>query len=332
MKTEISVCTTIMLNDHSNPYIESTTILSDKCSFSQTACVSDISDLILFCIQMAPLMMDRCTTLVTVLAEYADTDKSIEVFRTFEKLTMETIIAAAFGRVIDIQKGERNELVNAMNVIFAGGVEGQQFAIERISLLLSNFPWAFPILQMMGSHSKEGKAHLKLTKLALGLIKARRELPDAQNYKDLLQLMIDATAEERGEQRKLTNEEILSQSFTFIIAGYESTAFLLSYTAYLLAMNPELQDKLIDQIKEYRTEHPNASPYDMAQEIAYLDMVMQESLRLHSAAPYTNRHCKQTITIGRVTIPEGAEVVIPIHHIHHDAQLWPDPEKFDPNR
>ena len=295
-------------------------------------CVSDVSDLILYCIQMAPLMVDRCTTLVTVLAEYADTDKSVEVFRTFGKLTMETVIAAAFGRVIDIQKGERNELVDAAQVIFAGSSEGQQFAIERLSLLLSNFPWAVHILRMMGSRSKGGEAYLKITKLALGLIKARRELPDAQNYKDLLQLMIDATAEERGEQRRLTNEEIMSQSFTFIAAGYETTANLLTYTAYLLAMNPELQDKLIDQIKEYRTEHPNASPYDMAQEIAYLDMVIQESLRMHGPAPITSRHCKETITIGRVTIPKGAEVVIPIHQIHHDAQLWPDPERFDPNR
>ena len=56
---------------------------------------------------MAPLIADRCQTLVEVLQEYVDTNTSVEVFHIFGKLTMETIIAAAFGHLIDIQREER---------------------------------------------------------------------------------------------------------------------------------------------------------------------------------------------------------------------------------
>ena len=133
-------------------------------------------------------------------------------------------------------------------------------------ILLSNFPCAIHILHYFASHSKIGAAYLKISKLALALIMACRESPDAKSHKDILQLMLDATAEEKGEQRRLTDEEVMSQSLTFIAAGYETTANLLTYTAYLLALNPDIQDRLIDEIKKYLTEHPDAtaSPYDMA--------------------------------------------------------------------
>ena len=281
---------------------------------------------------MAPLMVDRCKTLVNILAEYADTNKSINVFDTFGKLSLETVIAAAFGRVIDIQKGESDELVEAAKEIFIVASEGRELSAERLNLLLSNFPCAVHILRILASRSKAGDAYLRIAKLALALIKARSESPDAENHKDLLQLMLNATTEDKGEQRRLTNEEVMSQSFIFIAAGYETTANLLTYTAYQLAMNPDIQDKLIDEIQDYLAKHADVSPYDMAQEIAYLDMVIQESLRSYPPAISTSRYCSETTTIGQLTIPKGAQVIVPIWHIHYDPQFWPEPDKFDPSR
>ena len=281
---------------------------------------------------MAPLISDRCQSLVEVLGEYADTNESVEVFRTFGKLTMETIIAAAFGRVIDIQRGESDQLVQAAQLIFGNITEGRQLAFENTVLLLSNFPCVEPLLRYGASRSKAAAAYRSICEVALSLIHTRHESPDKQSYKDLLQLMIDATAEDKGEQRRLTDEEILSQCFTFIAAGYETTANALTYTAYLLALNPDIQEKLIGQVKEYFAGHPDVSLYDMAQELTYLDMVVQESLRLYPPAPQTSRHCNETAHIGSVVIPKGAQVTIPIWYIHHDAEHWSDPEKFDPER
>ena len=287
---------------------------------------------VLLSIQMAPLIADRCQTLVEMLGDYADTNKSVEVFRTFGKLTMETIIAAAFGHLIDIQRGESDQLVQAAQLILGNVTEGRQLAIENIVLLLSNFPFVEPLLRYRASRSKAAVAYQSICEVALSLIHTRRESPNKQSYKDLLQLMIDATAEDKGEQRRLTNEEIFSQCFVFIAAGYETTANALTYTAYLLALNPDIQEKLIGQIMEYFAAHPDVSVYDMAQELTYLDMVVQESLRLYPPVPQTSRHCNETAHIGDVVIPKGAQVTIPIWHIHHSAEHWSDPETFDPER
>ena len=97
-------------------------------------------------------------------------------------------------------------------------------------------------------------------------------------YKDLLQLMIDASSEEenkaKGEaggemaelpsestaathgRRKLTDDEIMANSFTFLLAGYETSAAALSYTSYLLALNPDIQEKLQAEIDKYFEDKP----------------------------------------------------------------------------
>lgn len=68
--------------------------------------------------------------------------------------------------------------------------------------------------------------------------------------KDLLELMLRAevTDSEGRPVSKLSDEEVLAQSFTFILAGYETTSNALAYTTYCLAMNPDVQEKLIDEI------------------------------------------------------------------------------------
>ena len=86
--------------------------------------------------------------------------------------------------------------------------------------------------------------------------------------------MIDATGEEEEEEgngdsaaatrhqlqspkgNRLSNEEIVAHAVTFLLAGYETTANTLSYTAYLLALNPDIQEKLQSEIDSYFDDTP----------------------------------------------------------------------------
>ena len=72
--------------------------------------------------------------------------------------------------------------------------------------------------------------------------------------------MIDATVEGdetvQGSEKKLSDEEISSHSLTFMLAGYETTSNALSYTSYLLALNPKVQEKLQNEIEAYYEENP----------------------------------------------------------------------------
>ena len=57
-------------------------------------------------------------------------------------------------------------------------------------------------------------------------------------------------------ERKLTDEEVVGQAVTFLLGGYETTANALAYTSYLLALNPDIQEKLQSEIDSYFEEKP----------------------------------------------------------------------------
>ena len=98
-------------------------------------------------------------------------------------------------------------------------------------------------------------------------------------YKDMLQLMIDASDDTTGggeaaaaplecpmhqlsapsAKHKLTAREIVDNSVTFLVAGYETTANTLSYVTYLLALNPDIQEKLQSEIDSYFDDKPVSS-------------------------------------------------------------------------
>ena len=93
--------------------------------------------------------------------------------------------------------------------------------------------------------------------------------------KSLLQLLIEASGDEQedGEEKgrvdgtesvqekkgKLSDAEIVSHYIAFLLAGYETTANTLAFTSYLLAMNPDVQEKLHDDIEEYFCTKPVSS-------------------------------------------------------------------------
>ena len=127
--------------------------------------------------------------------------------------------------------------------------------------------------------------------------------------KDLLQLMLD-TSQVSGSQ--LEEGHVLIHSMGILLAGHETTSSALSFISYLLALNPEVQEKLAKEVVNYLQENPVSSKlmhvvsheicllqllhplfsvppnlkdktlYEAAQELEYLDNVVQESLRMYS--------------------------------------------------
>lgn len=72
--------------------------------------------------------------------------------------------------------------------------------------------------------------------------------------------------------------------------------------------------------------------YEAVQQMEYLDMVVNETLRLYPPGPRLERVCKKTVEIHGVTIPEGTVVLIPAYVLHRVPEYWPEPEEFRPER
>ncbi|WAR24163.1 CP3A2-like protein, partial [Mya arenaria] len=102
---------------------------------------------------------------------------------------------------------------------------------------------------------------------------------------DLLQLMLNAELQDDENESKATKrlsvEELTGQMLIVIVAGYETTASLLQYVAYVLTTNPDVQDKLLTQIDNCISEDVSELMYDVIQDMPYLDQVINETLRMY---------------------------------------------------
>ncbi|KAG1676701.1 Cytochrome P450 3A5 [Nymphon striatum] len=129
----------------------------------------------------------------------------------------------------------------------------------------------------------------------------------------------------------MTEDLVIAQCVLFFLAGYDTTASTLSMVAYNIAIHPECQDKLIKEI-DIATEKHGTLTYDAIGEMPYLKAVLKETLRLYGPATRLERKCTQNYQLGNIFLEKGTLVAIPTYSLHHDAEYWPEPEKFDPER
>lgn len=72
--------------------------------------------------------------------------------------------------------------------------------------------------------------------------------------------------------------------------------------------------------------------YNSVLEMKYMDMVIEETLRLYPPAARLDRVASNDYTYNGIEIKKGQTVVVPVYALHHDPDLYPDPEQFDPER
>ena len=108
--------------------------------------------------------------------------------------------------------------------------------------------------------------------------------------KDLLQLMIDATDSET--EKGLEGGEIVADSVGFMLAGYETTSAALTFATYLLAANPEAQERLANEIHEYFDENPVSDRVFLANYVCtvLLCRILWIVLSLHRTSPCMMPH------------------------------------------
>uniref|UniRef100_A0A6P7H9V0 Cytochrome P450 9e2-like n=1 Tax=Diabrotica virgifera virgifera TaxID=50390 RepID=A0A6P7H9V0_DIAVI len=138
---------------------------------------------------------------------------------------------------------------------------------------------------------------------------------------------------------KLTDEDIQAQSFLFFFAGYESVSTMMCCMAHELAVNTDIQDRLRKEIVETDKNSSGKLTYDSLVRMKYLDMVTSEVLRKWPAQAGAERVCTKPYTIEPSTpeeaplhLEKGHIVVIPTFGMHRDPDLFPNPDRFDPER
>ena len=131
-------------------------------------------------------------------------------------------------------------------------------------------------------------------------------------------------------------EALVSTGLIMLVAGYDTTKHALAYLTYQLAMNPDVQDRVYEEISEAMQANGGDLPsYAQLQDLEYTDMVIFETLRMYPPVALLTRSAaggSQLPGPPEVTIEEGSEVHINLAGIHNDSDTYPQPEVFDPER
>jgi len=134
-------------------------------------------------------------------------------------------------------------------------------------------------------------------------------------------------------EKTLSENEILAQALVFFLAGYETTATTLSFCTYELALNPDIQQKLYEEIMS-SLDSNGVIPYETLAKMPYLDAVICETLRKYPPALMLTRESSVEYELANTGIKlyRGQAVEIPVYAIHHSEEYYPNPDKFNPDR
>jgi len=105
----------------------------------------------------------------------------------------------------------------------------------------------------------------------------------------------------------------------------------LNWATYLLGHNPQIQEKLQEELDRVVEEGKEITSDDL-KELKYLDLVIKEAQRIYPSVPTFARQLEQDAKVGDYIIPKGTNAVVLTYSLHRDPNVFPDPERFDPDR
>lgn len=115
---------------------------------------------------------------------------------------------------------------------------------------------------------------------------------------------------------KLDDKIIRDQVETIVIAGNETTALSLSYITLLLAMYPDVQEKVYDEVHSVFETQDEEITYEHIQRLPYLDRVIKEGMRILPVVPFMMRTATADTQITDCTIPKEAFILMSIFNLH----------------
>ena len=128
----------------------------------------------------------------------------------------------------------------------------------------------------------------------------------------------------------ITDEMIEAQGMVFLLAGFETTASTLSSLIYHVAMYPEVQEKIVEEIRD------NIGSDDITHEsistLEYLEACIMETLRLCPTAMEHDRTCVNDCIVNGIKVKKGVRIMMPTLPAHLDPEFFPEPEKYQPER
>lgn len=132
----------------------------------------------------------------------------------------------------------------------------------------------------------------------------------------------------------ITDQEIRDQVHLIIFAGQDTSSYTIAMTLLMLAMHPNIEQRVMDEINSVFRDTPVDCDLrmDHINKLIYLEQVIKETLRVYPVAPLLLRHCTEDTVLSNFIIPKDTEVIISCFTGHRRKDIWgKDADEFNPD-
>jgi cytochrome P450 len=257
-------------------------------------------------------------------------------FASSAEATVARMKAKAQAGPIDVMAEMQHATLDVIVETILGGAD-PAFGFDRIATTVEDYIQTMgkpDMLDMFGTPNwvprpwggKGRRAAEGLKQSAVNAIERRRASGETRN--DLLGLLLAARDPETG--KGLSDDELRDNVVTFIGAGHETTALTLTFSLYLIANAPDIQERLLREAIDVCGDMPVDAA--MIDAMPFHEQVIKEAMRLYPPVAIIDRVAQEDIDLGDVQVKKGDFAFALIYIMHRHKKLWEHPERFDPDR
>ncbi|KKN37399.1 hypothetical protein LCGC14_0763840 [marine sediment metagenome] len=243
-----------------------------------------------------------------------------------------SFFARAEGEVDVADSAQEATLANISRVMFSGSETVSKQDIRQGMRSFTDYISYMSLFDLMGLPSwlprlkwlRSKKSITDLRQLTREVI-ANRQAQRHAEPEDFLDLLIEALESDQ-EDVETTVDNLL----TFVAAGYETSANTVAWALYLLAMRPDVQQVLRDEIKSACPTGPIT--FETLLKMPRLKAHVLETLRLYPAGALFARDATDQTEIKGVTFKKGDVIMFPVYSLHRNELLWAQASQYKPDR
>nr|XP_043636620.1 cytochrome P450 93A3-like [Erigeron canadensis] len=272
---------------------------------------------------LLPVRRDEINRFMKSLSKNSKVGKSVdldkELVRMSNNVISRMLMSERCSDNVD-DAGEMNQLVTEIAEITG-------------KFNISDYIWFLKNLDLQGFGKKMKDIHRRFDQLIERIIKEHeeaRKLDSGASSKDLLDILLDV-AEDTSMEIKLTRENIKAFILDMIIAGTDTSAITVEWALAELINHPNIMRRAVEEIDQVVGKTRLLQESDIPN-LPYLQLIVKETLRLHSTGPIIFRQSTEDCIVGGYHIPASTAVFVNVWALGRDPNHWEKPLEFWPER